>query len=49
VCSSDLLLAGVIVEASQLLAIVIVVIVAVLILSVEVFRRRWRKPKENEA
>jgi len=43
------LLAGVIVEASQLLAIVIVVIVAVLILSVEVFRRRWRKPKENEA
>lgn len=43
------LLAGMIVEASQLLAIVIVVIVAVLILSVEVFRRRWRKPKENEA
>jgi hypothetical protein len=43
------LLAGMMVEASQLLAVVIVLIVAVLFLSVEVFRRRWRKPKENEA
>ncbi|OGD44737.1 hypothetical protein A3K79_02860 [Candidatus Bathyarchaeota archaeon RBG_13_46_16b] len=42
------LLAGVMVEASQLLAVVIVLIVAVLFLSVEVFRRRWRRPKENE-
>ena len=42
------LLAGMMVEASQLLAVVIVLIVAVLFLSVEVFRRRWRRPKENE-
>lgn len=42
------LLAGMMVEASQLLAIVIVLIVVVLFLSVEVFRRRWRRPKENE-
>jgi hypothetical protein len=42
------LLAGMIVEASQLLAVVIVLIVAVLFLSVEVFRRRWRRPKKNE-
>ena len=42
------LLAGMMVEASQLLAVAIVLIVAVLFLSVEVFRRRWRRPKENE-
>jgi hypothetical protein len=43
------MLAGMLVEARQLLAIVIVVIAAILFLSVELARRRWHKPKENEA
>ncbi len=43
------MLAGMMVETSQFLAIIIFVVAFVLVLSAEVFRRRRRRPKENEA
>ena len=42
------MLAGMMVETSQLLAMIIVVLVVLLILSFEIFIRRQRRPKENE-